>query len=100
MTAGDDFVLVDPGAGRIHALYDALKLDSRGCEWFPELAAHVVNRNRERSAKSRVHLWRSRPSALVQQLPIDAILLPRAAGAPKTAITSATVAEAMRALVP
>ena len=100
MTAGDDFVLVDPGAGRVHALYDTLKLDSRGSEWFPELAAHVANRNRESPAKSRIHLWRSRPSALAHQLPVDAILLPRAAGAPKTAITSATVAEAMRALVP
>jgi hypothetical protein len=100
MTIGDDFVLIDPRSGHAHALYDTIKLDTRSSAWFAELAAHAVNPRRDPSAKSRVHLLRSRPSAFAHQLRIKAIVLPRTGGQTTTTIAPATVAEAMRALVP
>jgi hypothetical protein len=100
LTTGDDIVLIDPRSSRAHALYDSLKLDLRSAERFFELAAHAVNADREPSEKCRIHLSQSHPSTFVHQLPINAILLPRADGASKTSIFPATPGEAMRALVP
>jgi hypothetical protein len=100
VTAGDDFVLVDPRSRRTYALYDSLKLDSRSGQRFAELTAHAANANRDPSEKCRVHLARSHPSGFARQLPIDAVLLAQADGARKTSIVPATPGEAMRALVP
>jgi hypothetical protein len=100
MTAGDDFVLVDPQAVQAHALYDTIKLDARSAQWFPDLAASAVNQKRDPAAKARIHLSQRRPASFAHRLPINAILLPHAGGATRTSIKAATGAEAMRALVP
>ena len=100
VTAGDDFVLVDPRPARAYALFNSLKLDMRSAGWFPELAAHAVNADCDPTEKRRIYLSRSRPSAFVARLPINAVLLPHADGAAKTGIVPASSADAMRALVP
>jgi hypothetical protein len=99
-TVGDDFLLIDPERTRAHALYDTIKLDVRSAAWFPQIAAHAVNKEHVPAFKARVHVSESLPLAFVTSLPLDAILLPRVGQHARTEITPATSAEALRALVP
>jgi hypothetical protein len=100
LTAGDDFVLIEPRFAQAYALFDSIKLDAGSAALLSDLAADAVNSDRRHSEKARIHLFGSRPAVLVPRMPIDAVLLPRLDGGPKTTFVPASHGDAMRALVP
>jgi hypothetical protein len=100
-TTGDDFVAVEPGRRRAHAIYDTIKLDDASLSALPAWQAGVANPARPADQKARLHLWHSRPAALARGgLSLQAILLPRVTGARWSSIAPATAGDALRALAP
>ena len=100
VTAGDDFVLVEPASSQAYALYDAIKLDRLSAQRLPALAADIANPDCKPPDKGYMHLFRKRPLSFASHMPISVILLPSLGGGPRTNITEASHGEAMRALVP
>lgn len=79
--AGDDYVLLDSHpAPEAHSLYATAKLNDDSLRWFPELAAHVVNRERQAGEKSFALLGDTFRERLISGFPLKAIAIPSVGG--------------------
>ncbi len=103
-TTGDDYVVLDPGARSVHALYRTVKLAG-------DLVERVVERRLGPGAafpagfeaghgKRAYWLDEVAPGSLVPTLEVAAVVAPRVAGLPATRLTAASPAEALRRLAP
>ncbi len=108
-TVGDDYVVVDPSARSMHALYRTAKLDPRLVDAhaaFAGVAARTVPPLEVGDAlvaaqKRMLWLDELHPTCLVPTLPIDAILLPHVErDEHATHLAPAHAAAALRALAP
>ncbi|WP_374440076.1 hypothetical protein [Stella sp.] len=99
--AGDDYVLVDAGPRpTVYSLYGGAKLTDDALRRFPRLAAHVWNPERAPGEKALVFGEAGFPDALVAEMPIRAILVPRVTGRRDTTIRRVPSAVGIRALAP
>jgi hypothetical protein len=110
--AGDDHVLltVDGDGARAHALYGTAKLSPATAARVPGLSSAIVNydalggiaagRPLHPDEKLVADLHRHRPERLRSWLPVSAVVLPRIAAGPRSALRRARQAEALRALAP
>jgi hypothetical protein len=98
--AGDDFVLLDVAANRVHSLYNVAKLDEKGIKLFPRLEPYLFNRDKMPEQKGQVFLWNHFPEQLVSSFSLTYILLPKFSGKADTRLFPASSADALRALAP
>lgn len=99
--AGDDYVLVETAARpMVHSLYGAAKFTDDALRRFPQLAKHVWNPHRAAGEKALVYGSSGFPEALVAEMPIRAIVLPRVTGLIDTSVRRVPAAAAIRALAP
>ena len=97
--AGDDYVLVRPGAApHIFSLYASAKLTPTSLTWLPHLAPLVAN-DRPPDEKALLFLRPHAAASLCEGFPLRAILLPRVSGA-ASRLTPASPAVALRLLAP
>jgi hypothetical protein len=99
-TLGDDFVLVDPTEHEMHALYNAVKLDSDGVRQLSDLRIEPDNPSWPAADKTRFRASELRAGAFVPRMRLKAIVVPRFAHTDKSTILAATQSEVMRALAP
>ena len=99
--AGDDYVLVGTAPRPVvYSLYCAAKFTDDALRRFPELAQHVWNPERAPGEKALVYGCRGFPDALVPEMPIRAVVLPRVTGLVDSSVRRVTAAAAIRALAP
>jgi len=100
--AGDDYLLVEPGAApRAYGLYRSLKLNREMLDWLPSLAPLVRNRDRLATEKALIY-W---PPSLESGdgdggFPLSAILLPTHTAPAASQARAVTPDAAYRALLP
>ncbi len=103
--ASDDYVAVDPtldatGCPTVHSLFGSGKLTADQYANFPELHAGVVNADRLDIEKAVLFVNRVFPLQLVRQFPLQAVLVPRITGLPKTIAHKVSPIAALAALAP
>ena len=97
---GDDYVLVDVEALRVHSLYGTVKLEPHNLERFPALAPLIVNAERLDVEKAMAFLHDHRPERLVAELQVQAIVMPKVTGVIDSHLEPASAAVALRVLAP
>ncbi|MFC1681576.1 serine kinase [Pseudomonadota bacterium] len=103
---GDDYcaVAIDDNGGVAHSLYNSIKIEPEGnvIRNFPELEPYIINWEGFSTGEEKavVFINQHRPELMRRQMPIRAILIPHISGQPKTTITNAPRAAALRALAP
>ena len=97
---GDDYVLVDVEALRVHSLYGTAKLEPDNLKRFPALAPLIVNAERLDVEKAMAFLHDYRPERLVAGLHVQAIVMPTVTGLRRSHLEAASPAEALRVLAP
>lgn len=102
---GDDYAAIDVANSRAHSLYNTVKLKTLAdVARFPGLDRRVCNLDRvgddEHAEKAMVFLREHFPSALVPDMPVRAIVVPRIVDRPDTAFVPASAALAFKALAP
>ena len=99
--AGDDFMLVQPGASpRLHSLYSSAKLNQEVLDWRCDLRPAVVNADRLDTQKAVVHVAVTWPERVSTGFPLRAILLPRPTSETETIARPVTSHVAFRAMLP
>ncbi len=99
--AGDDYVLIDSAVPPVvYSLYNTAKFTEDALARFPRLAARVWNPGRAGHEKALVYGTEAFPQALVAEMPIRAVVVPRVTGLPATAMRPIPAAAAIRALAP
>ena len=99
--AGDDYCLIEPGALRVHSLFNSAKLDWERLRMsFPQLEAAVSDSGRLDGEKPLVFLQRHWPQLINPVFPIRAVLIPRLTGRPPTTLTPAKPMDIAKALAP
>lgn len=106
-SAGDDYVLVDAGAGgarapAAHSLYGTMRLFESHARRFPTLMSghDSVAPGPDGAPKLTAYLSLRRPESLAETLPIAAILMPRVAGGAETRLRRESGGAALFALAP
>jgi hypothetical protein len=108
---GDDYCVIDPGAGTVHSLYNTVKLKTLSdVDRFADLRPGFGNLDRVRDAengtggedgeKAMIFLDQHVPGAMLASMPLKAIMVPRFAGGTETTITPISPAQAFKALAP
>lgn len=96
---GDDYCAVDPQQRTVHMIYRTAKVLSRTLEMLPRLNRLVVNADKITEEKG-VIFFEADDLSLVHSANLAAILLPRISIDGRTALTPASRADAMHALLP
>jgi hypothetical protein len=97
----DDYCLA--GKGRVYSLYTTAKLVGESdLERFPELASWVENPDRAAAHKILLNVFRQRPSQMVMEAPIKAVIAPRIPDHPlkNSELRRVTGSRALLALAP
>ena len=102
---GDDYCAVDEATGRVHSLYNTVKLKGdEDVERFSHLAPFIDNLERVGEGGERdramVFLHQHFPGKMLAGMPLEAILIPRVTDQPKTTIVRSSAAAALKALAP
>lgn len=102
---GDDYTAIDLQGGRAHSLYNTIKLKTLAdVQRFPGLETKVCNLDRvgdgSDQEKAMVFLHQHYPQALIDSMPLRAILVPRIVDRIETKIVPASASEAFKALAP
>jgi len=106
LLAGDDYVLVEPGADgappRAHALYATAKLGDDSLARFPELSRKGASAGPRDPAtgKRTVFLDEVIPERLAPEIPVRAILLPRVTDGARVRAVPASPGHALLTLAP
>jgi hypothetical protein len=96
---GDDYCAVDPRDNRIHMVYRSAKVFPPSLGLLPALASLIASRGEGPLEKDIVYLDAA-DAHLVRSATLSAILLPRIGTERETKISSATSAEATKAILP
>ncbi|HET6618828.1 MAG TPA: hypothetical protein VFG64_02740 [Dongiaceae bacterium] len=96
---GDDYCAVDPQRRTVHMIYRTAKAFPRTLGMLPRLNRLVVNADRITEEKG-VIFFEADDLNLIHSAGLAAILLPRISIDGRTAVTPASRADAMRALLP
>lgn len=99
--ASDDYCLLqtDP-EDMAFTLYNTGKLDGYSASILPALAPHFAGNGKTDDEKSILYMVDANPEALIDRLPVSAILLPTANGATETTIEPVSPGLALQALAP
>lgn len=102
---GDDYCAVEEATRRAHSLYNTVKLKGdEDVERFCHLAPFIDNLERvgegDDRARAMVFLHPHFPGKMLADMPLEAILIPRVTGQPKTTIVPTSAAAALKALAP
>ncbi len=99
--AGDDYMLVEPGAPpRLHALYNTAKLNREVLGWMPGLRPAVANPDRLELEKALVYVAGLWPERIAHSFPLRAILLPHPTAQAATVARPVALEAAYKALLP
>ena len=98
---GDDYVLVDAGAGTtIHSLFSAAKLQPAQVAAFPELRASLINEDRLATEKALWFVHRDFPERTRASAKAVAVLVPRVTGSADSSVVPIARSTALAALAP
>jgi hypothetical protein len=96
---GDDYCVVEPGARRVHMLYNTAKLLGQSLDMLPGLQSWIVNADRIKQEKGVLFLGASNVP-LASSAEIAAILLPSVTGCTYASVKRGTSHDAIHAILP
>lgn len=97
--AGDDYCIVDTAAGKVFALYRSAKLHPTNVERVPWLAGRALNEG-DTADKLVYFPAPDAGGALVPEMRVAAIVMPRIVAAGPSRLVPASAAEALAAIAP